>query len=222
MVAAGPRGVFEDRDHAGRVLGAELAARGVVADLVLGIPRGGVVVAARVAEALGAELDVGLAGKLGAPSNPELAVGAVGPDGRVSLDAELAAYLGGDRRWLAGAVERVTAELDRRLAAYRGDRPPLAVAGRRVVVVDDGVATGRTARAVGSWLAAAGAAGAVLAAPVGPAESATGLVPPYDTVVLAVRPAAFRAVGDHYRRFGQTTDAEVVAALAAAGGPAAG
>lgn len=211
MVAAGR--IFDDRRAAGRALGAALAAAGAQADLVLGIPRGGVIVAAEVAAALGAPLDVGLAGKLGAPGNPELALGAVGPDGRVSLDADLAARLGADRAWLDAAVGRVRGELDRRLAVYRGDRPAVDVAGRRVVVVDDGVATGRTALAAGSWLAAAGAARAVLAAPVGPPDAVARLRPPYDEVVLLVAPPGFRAVGEHYRRFGQTTDGEVVEAL---------
>lgn len=211
MVAAD--GGFDDRRDAGRRLGAALARRGVAADIVLGIPRGGVVVAAEVADALAAPLDVGLAGKLGAPVNPELALGAVGPDGAVSLDAELAARLGADRQWLERTVARVRTELDRRLATYRGGRPPVEVTGRRVVVVDDGVATGRTAAAVGAWLAAAGAARSVLAAPVGPPAAVERLSPPYDEVVLLVAPPWFRAVGELYRRFGQTSDDEVVAAL---------
>jgi putative phosphoribosyl transferase len=213
MVAAGA--MFADRRAAGQALGSALAAAGVGADLVLGIPRGGVVVAAEVADALGAPLDVGLAGKLGAPGNPELALGAVGPDGRVGLDQDLAARLGAGPVWVERAVGRVRAELDRRMAAYRGDRPPPDIAGRRVVVVDDGVATGRTAAAVGAWLAAAGAAKVVLAAPVGPGDAGHRLRPPFDEVVLLLSPPGFRAVGEHYRRFGQTTDEEVVAALEA-------
>jgi putative phosphoribosyl transferase len=214
MVAAGAGAVFDDRRAAGRALGEALAEGGEAFDLVLGIPRGGVIVAAEVADALDAELDVGLAGKLGAPGNPELALGAVGPDGNASLDVELAARLGATPAWVERAVGAVRAELDRRLAAYRGDRPPVHVAGRRVVVVDDGVATGRTAAAVGAWLAGAGAARTVLAAPVGPPDAAGRLRPPFDAVILLAAPARFRAVGEHYRRFGQTSDDEVVAALA--------
>lgn len=206
-------GMFDDRHHAGRALGSALAASGIDADLVLGIPRGGVIVAAEVADALGAPLDVGLAGKLGAPGNPELALGAVGPDGRYGIDEDLADRLGAGPAWLERSVARVRAELDRRLAAYRGDRPPVEVAGRRVVVVDDGVATGRTAAAVGAWLAAAGAARAVLAVPVGPPEAPDRLRPPYHEVFVLIAPPGFQAVGERYRTFGQTTDEEVVAAL---------
>jgi putative phosphoribosyl transferase len=206
-------GSFDDRRHAGRALGAALEEAGVAADLVLGIPRGGVIVAAEVADALGAPLDVGLAGKLGAPGNPELALGAVGPDGRYGIDDDLADRMAVDGPWIERSVARVRAELDRRLAAYRGDRPPVEVAGRRVVVVDDGVATGRTAAAVGAWLVAAGAGEATLAVPVGPPEAADRLRPPYHRVVVLVAPPGFRAVGERYSRFGQTTDEEVVAAL---------
>ena len=217
-----PRVTFEDRIDAGRRLGEELRARGIAPDraegVVLGIPRGGVVTAAEVARVLGLPLDVALARKVGAPGNPELAIGAVGPDGRVSIDERIAGRVRAEERWLTGAVERARVEVADRLRRFRGGRPPLDVSGRFVIVVDDGVATGSTAAAVGGWLAEAGASRRVLAVPVAPPLSTTRLGEIYDDVVALATPEAFFAVGEFYRDFSQVSDDEVRELLDSTGG----
>jgi putative phosphoribosyl transferase len=209
---------FEDRIDAGRRLGEELRARGIAPEaaegLVLGIPRGGVVTAAEVAKVLGLPLDVALARKVGAPANPELAVGAVGPDGRPTIDEGVARRVGADDRWLVHAVDQARAEVADRLRSFRGGRPPLDVEGRVVIVVDDGVATGSTAAAVGRWLADAGTARSVLAVPVAPPSTAARLADVYDEVVTLATPEAFFAVGEFYRDFSQVSDDKVRELLA--------
>ena len=202
---------FGDRVEAGRRLGEDLRARGLGAEdaLVVGIPRGGVVTAAEVARVLGAPLDVALARKVGAPGNPELAIGAVGPDGTPVLDEDLARRVGANDEWLARAVEKEQHEVAERERRFRGGRPPLDVAGREVIVVDDGVATGSTAAAVARWLSGAGAQRRVLAVPVAPPQTARRLAPAYDDVIVLATPASFFAVGEIYVDFRQVTDDEV-------------
>ena len=214
MVAVVIEAMFRDRTEAGEQLAHALAAAREAGrvDLVLGIPRGGVVVAATVAAELGCPLDVVLARKVGAPTNPELAIGAVGPDGTALIDHAMAARAGAGPGWIDRAVAAEAAEVRSRMARFRAGRPPLDVDGKRVVVVDDGVATGSTALAVGRWLVDAGAA-PVLAVPVGPADAASRLCPPYERLVAVALPDHFMAVGSHYRRFDQTSDAEVEALL---------
>jgi predicted phosphoribosyltransferase len=180
---------------------------------VLGIPRGGVVTAAEVARVLVLPLDVALARKIGAPGNPELAIGAVGPDGAAVIDEDLARRAGATDEWLTRAVEREQHEVAERQRRFRGDRPPLDVAGRQVIVVDDGVATGSTAVAVARWLANADARHRVLAVPVAPPQTAERLANAYDDVVALATPPAFFAVGEFYADFRQVTDDEVRALL---------
>jgi len=205
----GPR--FADRVEAGRLLGEELRDRGIggADGLVLGIPRGGVVTAAEVARVLGLPLDVALARKVGAPGNAELAIGAVGPDGAAVIDESLAHRVGATEEWLARAVEVEQHEVVERQRRFRDDRPPIDVAGRLAIVVDDGVATGSTAAAVGRWLAGAGAGRGVLAVPVAPPHTAERLGGAYDDVVVLASPPAFFAVGEFYSDFRQVTDDEV-------------
>jgi len=202
---------FADRGEAGRRLGEELKARGIGdgESVVLGIPRGGVVTASEVAGVLGARLDVALARKVGAPGNPELAIGAVGPDGSAVIDEELARRVGAPPDWVARAIEREQHEVADRQRRFRGDRPPLDVGGREAIVVDDGVATGSTAVAVGRWLAGAGAGRRILAVPVAPPQTAERLAQAYDDVVALATPTAFFAVGEFYADFRQVTDDEV-------------
>jgi putative phosphoribosyl transferase len=182
--------------------------------VVLGIPRGGVLVAVPVARALGARLDVVVPKKLGAPFNPELGLGAVAPGVRV-LDENLIARLGVSADYLEGEIAREEAEIERRTAAYRAGRPPLDLAGSTAVVVDDGVATGGTATAAARWARVQGATTVVFAAPVGPPDTAARLGAACDRVVLLQAPHTFAAVGEWYDRFDQVTDDEVRAALAA-------
>jgi putative phosphoribosyl transferase len=197
--------------EAGRRLGEDLRARGIGGEggVVLGIPRGGVVTAAEVARVLGLPLDVALARKVGAPGNPELAIGAVGPDGAAVIDEDLARRVGATQEWLARAVEQEQHEVAERQRRFRGGRPPLDVIEREVIVVDDGVATGSTAAAVAGWLAGAGARRRVLAVPVAPPQTASRLANAYDDVVVLSTPAAFFAVGEFYVDFRQVTDDEV-------------
>lgn len=211
------RAVFADRATAGAALGAVLAAQGGLGHeehgLVLGIPRGGVLVAAPVADVLGWPLDVALARKVGAPGNPELGLGAVGPGGVIVLDEALVAALGVEPAWLVARVAAEAEEVRRREARLRPGRPPLDPAGCTAVVVDDGVATGGTAEAVGRWLASAGAARSVLAVPVGPPGPLARLRSVYDEVVALVTDAGFRAVGQFYADFAPTEEDDVRRAL---------
>lgn len=205
---------FRDRDDAGRQLAERLLADGAQVDLVLALPRGGVPVAAPVARALDAPLDVLVVRKLGMPGHAEVAMGAIGPGGvRVLVDDVVR---GADVA--PAALERVEAaerrELERREEAYRGGRPPLELAGRRVLIVDDGLATGATARAAVAVARAAGASWVGLAVPIGPPDTSAELGAEVDGVWVLRAPAWFSAVGQGYERFGQVDDDDVRAALA--------
>ena len=205
--------VFADRADAGRRLAAVLRDRRLGDTVVAGIPRGGVVVAAEVAAALGAPLRAVVARKVGAPGHAELAMGAVGPDGGRVVDETLARRVGATDRYIEQAVAAARAEVEVRLAALPGVLGREEAAGRTVVVVDDGVATGATAAAVGRWLATTGAASRLLALPVGPPETLLALRADYDDVVSVQTPPFFVAVGQWYRDFRQVTDDEVARLL---------
>ncbi|MGY1711759.1 phosphoribosyltransferase [Geodermatophilus sp. SYSU D00758] len=208
---------FADRRDAGRQLGARLADLGPADPVVLGLPRGGVPVAAEVARALGAPLDVVLVRKLGLPARPELAMGAVGEDGAVVLNRDVLARSGVGEEALAAVERQERAELDRRARAFRGDRPRVPLAGRTAVVVDDGVATGATARAACAVARALGAARVVLAVPVAAPRVVAELAGEVDELVALESPPGFRAVGQVYGDFTQTPDEEVVSLLAGGG-----
>jgi len=209
--------MFTDRIDAGRRLAGVLAGRlaaespaRLPADaLVLGVPRGGVIVAAEVARALGLGLDVEVVRKIGAPGNPEYAITAVDADGELIAGESLAA----DAEYLHREAERARAEIRRRLAAYRGDRPAPVIAGRTVMLIDDGIATGLTLIAAVRSLRRRGAARIIVAAPVASPSAEQALHREADEMVILWVDPQMRAVGQYYTRFGQTTDAEVVAAL---------
>jgi predicted phosphoribosyltransferase len=203
---------FINRRDAGRRLATRLAEYRSAAPVVLGLPRGGVVVGAVIAKALDAPLDVLVVRKVGVPGAEEFALGAVAP-GRTLLNLDLAARLGIPREGLAALVRREVAELERRERAYRGDRPPVPVEGRTAIVVDDGLATGATAQAAIESLRQRNPGRIVFAAPVCSREGAEALRAVADDVVCLECPADFLAVGTWYDDFSQTTDAEVVACL---------
>lgn len=211
---------FRDRREAGRLLARALAGRPRQRPLVLGIPRGGLVVADEVARALGAPLDVFGAAKVGAPFNPELALAAVAPGGVLVLNEDLAARLGVTARDVEDRARARAEELEARLRRLRRGRPPLPVAGRTAILVDDGIATGLTVAAAVAALRREGPARLVLAVPVCSPEAAADLRPQVDELVCLVSPRWFRAVGEFYEDFGQVTDEEAAAVLDAAAAPA--
>ena len=182
--------------------------------VVLALPRGGVPVAAEVACALGAPLDVFLARKLGVPAQPELAMGAVASGGVRVLHQAVIDALSIAPQAIEEVAAREGAELARREHAYRTGRPPLEIAGRTVVVVDDGLATGATMRAAVTALRAQMAARIVVAVPVGPRETCEELAGEADEVVCVRMPRSFQAVGQWYDDFSPTTDDEIRALLA--------
>jgi len=184
--------------------------------VVLALPRGGVAVASEVAARLGAPLDVLVTRKIGYPPQPELGVGAIAEGGEPVYDGLLMGKLGLRPADLAGVVDRERAELARRLLVYRGGRARPAVTGRDVVVVDDGLATGVTARAALRAVRALRPAAVILAVPVGPPLTVQAMRAEADGVVTLVTPGRFRSVGEWYASFGQLTDADVLELLAAA------
>jgi predicted phosphoribosyltransferase len=206
---------FLDRADAGERLAPLVVAAVDGPAVVLGIPRGGVVVAVPVAAELDAPLDVVVPRKLCAPGNPELGLGAVAPGVRV-LDERLVAHLGVTDAYLETEIAREEAEIARRTASYRADRPSIDLGGRTAVVVDDGVATGGTALAALAWARAQAPVGVVFAAPVGPPDTVARLADACDAVVVPLQPVSFFAVGQWYERFDQLTDDEVRAALGTA------
>jgi putative phosphoribosyl transferase len=180
--------------------------------VVLGIPRGGVLVASQISRHLGLALDVVVPRKIGAPHNPELGIGAIAPGVRV-LDRSMIARLGVDEGYLEREIAEQEREIERRSVVYRGGRGPLDVAGRTVVVVDDGVATGGTAIASLRWAHARRAGRVIFAVPVAPAATVPRLAHEADQVVVLETPEPFSAVGEWYRHFGQASDDDVVRAL---------
>ncbi len=207
---------FADRRAAGRALAERLGPEGLTSPLVLGLPPGGVLVAAEVAAALGAPLDVLIVRKLGLPGQPELAMGAIASAGAAIETARVDAVLRGaavDSATFEEVSRREIAELRRREATYRQDRPPLEVAGRAVVLVDDGLATGATMHAAAIAARAGRPASVTVAVPVGSPRACAELEPLVDRLVCLISPRSFRSVGQAYVDFGQTTDEEVRAAL---------
>ena len=207
--ADGPR-PYLDRTDAGIRLAGHLAAYVGRADVVvLGLPRGGVPVAAEVARALGAPLDVFCVRKLGVPGEPELAMGAIATGGVVVVNEAVVAEISAPPELVAEVAAAERAELDRRERAYRGDRPPLPLAGRTVVLVDDGLATGASMRAAVRAVRSAGPARVVVAVPVAAAETCRSLEAEADEVVCPLAPEGFRSVGGWYEDFSTTSDDEV-------------
>jgi putative phosphoribosyl transferase len=208
---------FRDRREAGQRLAELLASLRASSPLVLGLPRGGVPVAFEVARALDAPLDILVVRKLGVPFQPELGMGAVGEDGVRVLNAEVVREAGVTDAQLAVIEARERAEVDQRAARLRGGRPAIPLTGRTVIIVDDGLATGATARAAIRVARARGAAQVVLAVPVAPPDTVVALRREADEVVCVETPEPFFAIGGWYADFSPTSDQEVVDLLSRAG-----
>ena len=206
---------FENRKEAGKKLAAELKKLPLSNPLILGLPRGGVVVAKEVADALSAELDVLLVRKLGAPFNSELAVGAIveGDQKHEFLNQELIRVLKVDDGYLNKERQKQWDEIERRSKLFRTQKPRMKTAGREVVVVDDGIATGASVRAALLALRSQKPAQLILAVPVIAPDILEVIQSEVDRVVALVTPDDFRAVGQYFRDFRQVEDEEVVALL---------
>jgi len=207
---------FRNRSEAGRRLASRLEFLRGEDVVVLGLPRGGVPVAAEVARALGAPLDVILVRKLGVPAQPELGLGAIGESGARVINPDVVRYARVGEAAIAQVEQKERAELERRAQRFRGNQPHVPLAGRTAVIVDDGIATGSTARAACQVARALGAATVVLAAPVAPPAADSILRGDADEVICLEMPEHFLAIGEWYEDFAQTSDEEVVALLRAA------
>lgn len=210
--------IFRDRTQAGRILAGKLGAYARRADtIVLGAPRGGVPVAFEVAAELGLPLDVFVLRKLGVPWQEELAFGAIAEGGARVLDREILNTLDLSQARIEEIIHQEREELDRRLGLYRGGRPPLEVRGRTVILVDDGIATGSTARAAITALRQMKPARIVLAVPVAPPSTCRRLEPVVDELITIEQPEPFQAVGQFYLDFSPVSDRMVTDLLARAG-----
>ncbi|MCW2960975.1 MAG: phosphoribosyltransferase [Thermoleophilia bacterium] len=212
-------GAFVDRDQAGDVLASTVTihAKELVDPIVVALPRGGVQVAVPVAHALHAPLEIVVVRKVGAPQQPELAIGAVDEDGEILLDRERTDEMGLTAGQVGAQVSGAQEQLRSRVAVLRGDRAMLPFDERDVVLVDDGFATGMTARCAARYLARHGARRVILAVPVAPAELRDDPAEEFDVVLCPYFPRQLRGVSAHYLSFDEVTDAQVRDMLAAAG-----
>jgi putative phosphoribosyl transferase len=211
MFVSGP--VYRDREEAGRRLADRLAKLAGTPVTVLALPRGGVPVAAIIARRLAAPMDVFIVRKVGAPGNPEYGLGAVAEGGVVLVDYDRAAAMGLRAADLEGEIREAREEVERRVHRYRNDRPSAPVEGRTVVLVDDGLATGSTARAAVRALRTRKPRQIVLAVGVSAPDAYQLLSREVDELVCPFVPGSFMAVGEWYREFTQLTDAEVLRLL---------
>jgi predicted phosphoribosyltransferase len=204
---------FSDRVDAGKRLASALADFASKNAIVLAIPRGGVVVGYEISKALNLPLDVIIPHKIGAPDNPELAIGAMTEDGTIILDEALVAYIGVPKSYIKEESERQKREIERRLKMYRQDEPYPNLKGRDVIVVDDGIATGSTMKAALASVKNRGAKTVTVAVPVGPPSTIKELKRQADRVVFLYTPEYFQAIGQFYTDFNQTIDEEVIQLL---------
>lgn len=204
---------FRDREDAGKQLAEALREQGIEADIVLAIPRGGLPLGRAVADVLDAPLDVVVAKKIGAPGNPEYAIGAVASDGTTWRNESAIQRTGSTDAYFQKQAEIRMAEAQQKARQYRGEKPDITVSGKSVVVVDDGIATGSTVRACLSKLQKSGPERLVLAVPVGSPRTVTELEEIADEVLCLEAPEGFQAVGQAYEHFGQVSDTEAIAYL---------
>jgi putative phosphoribosyl transferase len=204
---------FADRVEAGKRLASALADFAGKKAIVLAIPRGGVVVGYEIAKALNLSLDVIIPRKIGAPDNPELAIGAMTEDGTIILDDNLVTYIGVSQDYIKEESERQKSEIERRLKKYRQNEPYPDLKGRNVIIVDDGIATGSTMKAALASVKNRGARTVTIAVPVGPPSTIKELKKQADRVICPYTPEYFQAIGQFYADFNQTTDEEVIQLL---------
>ncbi|WP_178916068.1 phosphoribosyltransferase [Natronomonas gomsonensis] len=204
---------FKNRTEAGEQLGAALRERDIDVELVLAIPRGGLPLGRAVADTLGVPLDIAVASKIGAPGNPEYAIGAVASDGTVWRNETAISNTRAEETYFEQEREREAATAREKADRYRRGRPAHDPAGKTVAVVDDGLATGATVRATLAMLREAGVERIVLAVPVGPPDTVRELSEIADEVVCLETPSQFGGVGQFYERFDQVTDEEAMAYL---------
>jgi len=202
--------MFRDRADAGEQLAQLIEDHDIEADVVLAIPRGGLPVGRVVADALGIPLDIIAARKIGAPGNPELAIGAVAADGSVWLNDRLIDQIGVDDEYIEEGIDRERENAQAKVDRYRGDHPTPELSGKRVLIVDDGVATGATTTACIRQARNAGADRVILGVPVGPPDSIDRLRSEVDEMVCVETPPHFGAVGQFYESFIQVTDEEAI------------
>ncbi len=204
---------FSNRVNAGKRLASALKDFAPKNGIVLAIPRGGVIVGYEIAKALNLPLDVIIPHKIGAPDNPELAIGAIAEDGTTILDDNLITYMGVSREYIREESERQKQEIQRRLKMYRQDAPNPNLKELNVIIVDDGIATGSTMKAALASVKNRGAASVTVAVPVGPPSTIKELKRQADRVVCLYTPEYFQAIGQFYNDFSQTTDEEVIQLL---------
>ena len=204
---------FRDRQEAGRFLADELKYLSGKEVVVLGIPRGGVIVAGEVARILNAKLDIVLSRKLGAPDNPELAIGAIAEDGKLFLNEELALRVGADKEYIEAEKARQLLEIENRVKRFRTVKPKIPLKGKTVIVTDDGAATGLTMQAALMILRQEKPANLIAALPVGAADAVESLADYADEVVVLRVPDYLGAIGQFYLDFSQTSDEEVLGIL---------
>jgi len=205
--------MYQNRWEAGELLAQRLGEYHFQSVCVLGIPRGGIVVAAPIARFFKTKLGVLVTRKVGHPFNDELAIGAVMPDGSAVLDTLTIQTHHISKDYLERTIATQHAELRRRMKLYTGSEMPPDVKGKTVIVVDDGIATGYTMKAAVTWLKTLEPEKIIVAVPVAPPETITELAKSVDMVVCPQQPPDFMAVGMHYREFPQTTDAEAIELL---------
>jgi putative phosphoribosyl transferase len=207
--------LFDDRKEAGIKLAARLKDFAPVHPLILALPRGGVPVAVEVAKALDAQLDLLIVRKIGAPGYEELGIGAVvdGANPQLVLNEDVARQVGASPEYIRAEMQHQLAEIERRRTAYCGERQPIAIEGRTVIVIDDGIATGGTMKAALHGIRRSAPARLVLAVPVAPASTIRALGEDCDEVICLATPEPFGAVGAFYRDFRQTDDDEVIELL---------
>ena len=210
--------MFKNRGEAGRKLAEEILRNEDIKKLregkvILAIPRGGVVVGKELAQALNCPLDVLITRKIGAPGNPELGIGAVGPGGIRIIDWDLAGRVGADKNYLESKIENLKFEIGEREKKFRVGKKPLEIKDKTVILTDDGIATGATIEAAIAWLKSQKAKKIILAVPVAPPEVIKKLKPLVDELICLDQPEFFAAVGQFYQEFEQISDNEVLELL---------